>query len=1156
LQVLLNKLIDLDEYKKIEGYISENKFPITINGVLGSAKAHLISALHAHTKKSCVILTSNELNTKRIYEDIKNFGIENVRMYPSKDVFFYNAEAYSFDIIDKRIEVMNVLMADRPCIVIMSADALLDKIVKKEEFKRYIKNIAVGDKVEFEKFISELIYMGYERVEMVEGKGEFAVRGGIVDIFPVAASNMLRIEFWDDDIDSIREVNPDTQRSLEKLDRVVINPAKDIVFDKERLDFAIEKIKQERDSNVRAKDIDIMIDNMENSFRLTHSEKLVNYLYEDNELTNILSYFSSSPLVFLDEPVKVKQKCEIEYNSFADIMKEKLMQGTILPSQLDIRYKHEYALDTLNKYDLINMTLLYGDSQLTRESQDVNMKVKSIDTFSKNFKVLDDNLRHYKDMKYHIILYTRNTTSMNNIKEELREQGFSVNICLEEDVKLEAGVIHLVKGNLNTGFEYPEIKLVVLSEQDIFAESSKKNRKLRKTKGKKIESFTDLKLGDYVVHDQHGIGIYKGIEKITVENTVKDYIKIEYRDGGCLYISISQMDYIQKYIGSEGKAPKVNKLDTAEWKNTKQKVKKSVTDLAEKLVKLYAERQKVEGHAFSQDNEWQVQFEDEFPYIETDDQLIAIDEIKKDMESTKVMDRLLCGDVGYGKTEVAIRAAFKSLQDGKQVAVLAPTTILVEQHFKTFAERMKDFPIKIEHLSRFRSAKEQKVSIKKMENGLSDLLIGTHRILSQDIKFKDLGLIVIDEEQRFGVLQKEKLKNIQKNVDVLSLSATPIPRTLHMSLSGIRDMSILEEAPRERQPIQTYVIEYEETLIKNAIYKEVGRGGQVYYLYNRVGSIYEAAEKLRTLMPEINIVHAHGQMNKRELEAIMEEFILGKIDVLVATSIIETGLDIPNVNTIIIHDADRMGLAQLYQLRGRVGRSSRIAYAYLMYKKEKVLKDTAEKRLNAIKEFTELGSGFKIAMRDLEIRGAGNLLGSEQHGHMVTVGYDMYYKILDEAVRELKGEITFGKKEITIDINVNAYIPDNFIQNEMQKIEIYKKIASVSCLEDMYEIEEEIEDRYGNIPDTVDNLLHIALMKSHANIVGIRSIIQKGTNVIIDFYEDANFDMEKLLEIIKKHSRNLSYTNIKKAYLTYKIEKGKSEKEIIKQLMGIMKNIE
>ncbi|HCC07144.1 MAG TPA: transcription-repair coupling factor [Clostridiales bacterium] len=1156
MQVVLNEINNLKEYKKINEKITENKFPITINGVLGSAKAHLISALYEHTKKSCVILTSNELNVKRIYEDIKNFGIENVRMYPCKDVFFYNAEAYSFDIIDKRIEVMNVLMSDKPCIIIMSADALLDKIVRREKFEKYVKSIAVGDKVEFEKFISELIYMGYERAEMVESKGEFAVRGGIVDIYPVAANNMLRIEFWDDDIDSIREVNPDTQRSLEKLDKAIINPAKDIVFDKERLDKAIEKIKQERDSNTPTKDINIMIDTLKNSFRLTHSEKLVNYLYDDSELTNILSYFSTSPLVFLDEPMKVKQKCEIEYNSFTDIMKERLLQGAILPSQLNIRYKYEDAIEILNKYNLINMTLLYGDGQLAGGEQEVNMKVKSIDSFSKNFKVLDDNLKHYKDMNYCIVLYTRNATSMNNMKEELRGRGFNVNEILQEDEKLDAGAIYLAKGNLNTGFEYPEIKFVVLSEYDIFVESNKKNRKTRKTKGKKIESFTDLKLGDYVVHDQHGIGIYKGIEKITVEDTVKDYIKIEYRDGGSLYISISQMDYIQKYIGSEGKGPKVNKLDTAEWKNTKQKVKKSVADLAEKLVKLYAERQKIQGYAFSQDNEWQVRFEDEFPYIETDDQLVAIEEIKKDMESTRVMDRLLCGDVGYGKTEVAIRAAFKSLQDGKQVAILAPTTILVEQHFKTFTERMKDFPVKIEHLSRFRSAKEQKEAIKKMENGLSDLLIGTHRILSQDIKFKDLGLIVIDEEQRFGVLQKEKLKNIQKNVDVLSLSATPIPRTLHMSLSGIRDMSILEEAPRERQPIQTYVIEHEDTLVKNAIYKEVGRGGQVYYLYNRVGSINQVTEKLRGLMPEINIVHAHGQMNKRELEVIMEEFILGKIDVLVATSIIETGLDIPNVNTIIIHDADKMGLAQLYQLRGRVGRSSRIAYAYLMYKKEKVLKDTAEKRLNAIKEFTELGSGFKIAMRDLEIRGAGNLLGSEQHGHMETVGYDMYYKILDEAVRELKGEITFSKKDISIDINVNAYIPDNFIKVEMQKIEIYKKIASIRSLEDMREIEEEIEDRYGNIPDSVYNLLHIALMKSHASIVGIRSIIQKGTNIIIDFYEDASFDMEKLLEIIKKHSRKLSYTNMKKAYLTYVIEKGKVEKEIIKELTGIMENIE
>ena len=1158
MEIILSEINNLKEYKKIKESIKNKKFPLEISGVLGASKAHLISALFKECGKSCVILTSNELNAKKIYEDMKNFEIENIRIYPSKDVFFYNAEAYSLDIMDKRIEAMNMLMRDEPCVVIMSADALLDKIIVKNMFKEHIKDIAVGDKLEFEKLILELVYMGYERVESVENKGEFAIRGGIVDIYPIAAASMLRIEFWDDEVDSIREVKLDTQRSQEKLDKIKINPAKDILFGKDRLYVAIEKIKEERDSSKHTKEksyINNMIESLENNVRLINAERLVNYLYDQSELTNILGYFSDAPLVFVDQPIKVKQKCEIEYSQFMEIMEEKLTKGMILPSQIEIRYSYDDIRKALAMQNTINMSVLYDNIVYENESEVINVKVKAIDTFTKNFKLLEDNLKFYRENQYKILLYTRNITSMNNLKEELSKQGFSVKVLSEEDRKLQSNVIYIAKGTLNTGFEYSDIKMVVISEKDIFAEISKRKFKGRKIKGKKIESFTDLKLGDYVVHDQHGIGMYKGIEKITVENTAKDYIKIEYRDGGLLYIGISQMDYIQKFIGTEGKVPKINKLDTAEWKNAKQKVKKSVADLAEKLVKLYAERQKVVGYAFSQDNDWQANFEDEFPYVETDDQLVAVEEIKKDMESTKVMDRLLCGDVGYGKTEVAIRAIFKAIQDGKQVAVLGPTTILVEQHFKTFTERMKDYPIKIEHLSRFRSPKEQKESIKRMENGLSDILIGTHRILSKDIKFKNLGLIIIDEEQRFGVLQKEKLKNIQKNVEVLSLSATPIPRTLHMSLSGIRDMSILEEAPRERQPIQTYVIEHDDTLVKNAIYKEVGRGGQVYYLYNRVNNIDKVTEQLIGLLPEINIVHAHGQMNKKELESIMEDFVLGKIDVLVATSIIETGLDIPNVNTIIIHDADKMGLAQLYQLRGRVGRSNRIAYAYLTYKKDKVLNDSAEKRLNAIKEFTELGSGFKIAMRDLEIRGAGNLLGSEQHGHMETVGYDMYCKILDEAVRELKGEIVGEKHDITIDINVNAYISDDLIQNEMQKIEIYKKIASIKNKQDMYEVEEEIEDRYGNIPPATYNLLYIALMKSHATNIGVRGIIQKGTSIIIDFYENASFDMGKLIEMIKVRSKSLSYTTIKKAYLTYKVDKGMDDKGIIWDLMEIMEGI-
>ncbi len=1168
MKTILSELSNLEEYNKIRQNIQTNKFPIIINGVLGSAKAHLICALVEQENRNIVILTSNELNAKRLHDDIKNFTDVNVRIYPSKDVFFYNADAYSFDIIEQRIEVMSMLSKGERGIVIMSSDALLDKMARKDIFTQYVKKITVGDTIKFDELIESLVYMGYERADIVDSKGEFAIRGGIIDIFPVAANNMIRIEFWDDDVDSIREVDFETQRSVEKLNSVEINPAKDILFDKSKFEKAIEALKKEKDEYLSSiKNIELlglakekigaMVNEIENNLKVQHSEKLINYLYSKDETVCILDYLMKDAIVFLDEPVKVKQKYEIESKSFQEVMKDKLSMGGILPSQVMIRYNIDEATEKLARCNIIQMSTLYDSAYEINDTEVITVKTKGIDTFSKNFKALEDNLNYYKQHGYKIMLYTKTTVSMNNIKEELGKAGFSISVMDDDTQNLEARVINITLGNLNTGFEYLDTKFIVLSEKDIFTDVDKKRLKRnRKIKGKKIESFTDLKVGDYIVHDQHGIGIYQGIEKIKVENVVKDYIKIEYRDGGNLYIGISQMDMIQKYIGSDGKMPKINKLDTVEWKNAKQKVKKSVEGLAQKLVQLYAERQKTKGYAFAKDNDWQDQFEDAFPYVETDDQLIAIEDIKKDMESERVMDRLICGDVGYGKTEVAIRAAFKAVQEGKQVAILGPTTILVEQHYKTFTERMKDFPIKIEHLSRFRTLKEQKESIKRIEQGLSDILIGTHRILSQDIKFRDLGLIIIDEEQRFGVLQKEKLKNLQTNVDVISLSATPIPRTLHMSLSGIRDMSLLEEAPRERQPIQTYVIEHDETMVRNAIYKEIGRGGQVYYLYNRVASIDQVTENLKTMMPEVNIVHAHGQMNKKELEAIMEDFVLGKVDVLVATSIIETGLDIPNVNTIVIHDADKMGLAQLYQLRGRVGRSSRIAYAYLLYKKDKVLREDAEKRLKAIKEFTELGSGFKIAMRDLEIRGAGNLLGAEQHGHMETVGYDMYCKILDESVRELKGEIIKPKSDIVIDININAFIPDSYIPNEMQKIEIYKKIAAIKSMEDRYEVEEEIEDRYGNIPEAVQNLIYIALMKSYAIKVGVASIIQKVGNIVIDFGDGAIFDMLKLVELIKKNSNKLSYTNIKKSYLTYKVDKSQKEQDFVKEISDIFTSIE
>ena len=746
-----------------------------------------------------------------------------------------------------------------------------------------------------------------------------------------------------------------------------------------------------------------------------------------------------------------------------------------------------------------------------------------------------DEVKYLKDEDYRIVIFGGGESRCQRIASELSDRGINAALVGEgqEFVPVKGGV-YICRGRLSKGFEYSDIKFAVFSLSELTGEQGLKRRKKRVKKGKAIESFTDLKVGDYVVHESHGIGVYRGLENISVDGINKDYLKISYRGGSNLFVPVNQMDLVQKYIGSDGARPKLSKLGGPDWGKMKSKVRAAVAILAEDLVEVYAKRQAAEGFKYSPDTTWQREFEESFDYTETDDQLNAIEDIKRDMESGKVMDRLVCGDVGYGKTEVAIRAAFKTVQDGKQVAYLVPTTILAQQHYSTFTKRMAAYPVQIELLNRFRTASEQKQTLKNLETGMADIVIGTHRLLSKDVKFKDLGLIIVDEEQRFGVAHKEKLKRIKENVNVLTLTATPIPRTLHMSLSGIRDMSLLEEPPEERLPVQTFVMESNEQSVRDAIHRELARGGQVYYLHNRIDNIYEAAARIQKLVPEARVQYAHGRMSERELEGIMEEFIDGDTDVLVCTTIIETGLDIPNVNTIIIQDADRMGLSQLYQLRGRVGRSNRTSYAYFMYRRDKVLQEVAEKRLQTIREFTEFGSGFKIAMRDLEIRGAGSLLGAEQHGHMETVGYDMYCKLLDEAVCKLKGVDRSESFETTIDISVNAYIPGYYIENEEQRLEIYKKISLIDSQESFYDIQEEIEDRFGTMPKSVQTLLDVALVKSEAHNLGIVSVAEKQKNIVVTFKSNAGVDTERITQMLMAKNSPYMFTAAEEPYITIK----------------------
>ena len=782
-----------------------------------------------------------------------------------------------------------------------------------------------------------------------------------------------------------------------------------------------------------------------------------------------------------------------------------------------------------------------------------SLQVKTVNPYNSSFELLTRDLKKLKRTGYRVILVSGSRTRAKRLAEDLRDYDLSSFYSEEMERQVNPGEIMVTCGYIAEGYEYPMLKFTVISESDIFGK--KKKKKKRKTyEGKKIQEFAELKPGDYVVHENHGLGIYQGIEKVEVDAVTRDYMKISYADGGILYIPVTQMDLIQKYAGADAKPPKLNKLGTPQWKKTKGQVKKAVQLIAKDLVKLYATRQQTEGYVYGPDTVWQREFEEMFPFEETEDQLRAIEDTKKDMESTKIMDRLICGDVGYGKTEIAIRAAFKAVQEGKQVVYLVPTTILAQQHYNTFIQRFKDFPVRVDLMSRFRTQAQQKKTVEDLKKGLVDIVIGTHRVLSKDVGYKDLGLLIIDEEQRFGVTHKEKIKKLRENIDVLTLTATPIPRTLHMSLIGIRDMSVLEEAPMDRMPIQTYVMEYNDEMVREAIERELARGGQVYYVYNRVENIADVALRVQKLVPDARVSYAHGQMNEHQLEDIMYDFINGDIDVLVSTTIIETGLDIANANTMIIQDADRFGLSQLYQLRGRVGRSNRMAYAFLLYQRDKMLKEVAEKRLAAIREFTDLGSGFKIAMRDLEIRGAGNLLGESQSGHMAAVGYDLYCKMLNEAVSQLKGEKEEADYATTIDLDIDVFIPESYIKNEYQKLDIYKRIATIETEEEMDDMTEELIDRFGDLPKKVQQLLHIAALKSLAHSAYITAIEQKGKDYKFILYEKANLDPAKIPALLKKYGNNMTFKAEAVPYFLYQ-KKGRSGKEKGENVLQMLREI-
>lgn len=1145
MEAFVSPLKSLNEFNEICTALGKEKGMVQVSGCIDAQKTHLIYG--AGERFDCrVIVTYSEIRAKEIYENYRFFD-KKVLLYPARDLIFYNADIHSNLITGKRIAVLKALAEREDVTVVTTMGGCMDHLLPLKYLREQILSTTSESTVDIDEMKEQLTAMGYERVHQVEGTGQFAVRGGIIDIYPLTEENPVRIELWGDEVDSLRSFDVESQRSIENLEQIRIYPANEVIADKDKVAAAIrmmekevgplyEKFRKEMKTEEAYRLKSLLEETKEKllDFGGTMSlDGLVDYLYD--EKMSFVDYFADRNTLFvLDEPHRLMEEGHVIENEFRESMSNRLEKGYVMPGQMGVLYGCQEIVGKLNRTVCMGLCTLELPQRQWQTGRRFSLDVRSINPYNNSFDLLIKDLKRWKKEGYQIILLSGSRTRAKRLADDLLEH--ELNSFYTEDMEREVrpGEILVAYGNTNKGYEYPLIKFAVISESDIFGKEKRKKKKRKTYEGQKIQSFAELSVGDYVVHENHGLGVYKGIEKIEIDKVMKDYMKIEYAGASNLYILATQLDMIQKYADADAKKPKLNKLGTQEWGKTKSRVRGAVKDIAKDLVELYAVRQQKEGFVYGEDTVWQREFEETFPFEETEDQLLAIEAAKQDMESTKIMDRLICGDVGYGKTEIAIRVAFKAAQEGKQVVYLVPTTILAQQHYNTFVQRMKDFPVRVDLLCRFCTTAEQKKTVTDLKKGLVDIVIGTHRVLSKDIEFKDLGVLIIDEEQRFGVTHKEKIKKLKENVDVLTLTATPIPRTLHMSLIGIRDMSVLEEAPMERMPIQTYVMEYNDEMIREAISRELARGGQVYYVYNRVNTIVEMTNTIAKLMPEGNVAFAHGQMKERELEKIMYDFINGEIDVLVSTTIIETGLDISNVNTMIIHDADNMGLSQLYQLRGRVGRSNRTAYAFLMYKRNKMLKEVAEKRLHAIREFTDLGSGFKIAMRDLEIRGAGNLLGAQQHGHMELVGYDLYCKMLNQAVKELKGEKDPEESfDTTIDIDIDAYIPEKYIRNEAQKLDIYKRIAGIENEEEYDDMLEELMDRFGETPKSVQNLLMIAYLKAVAHSIYLTEVAQKGDYIKFVMFEKAKVDAKKIEALVNKSKGKIKFTVDTNPYFLY-----------------------
>lgn len=1158
---LIDPLDNLKPYIDLKKDIEDRISPIGTYGIIEENYGHIIYGIINSFNKQNLIITYDDLRARNIYQSLKGLGEKEVYILPRRELLLYDIDALSNETTSDRLNILSKLVEGSSITIVATTDTLLDQIMSKDIYEENSFEFKLEDSLDLDRLVKIFIDGGYERVPMVEGTGQFSLRGGIIDFFPADKDLPYRIELFDDEIDSIRSFDPMGQRSIDILDRGKITPVREVLIleqyaesIKNNLSKDMERLK----SNLSFKDLEI--DRMNKKF-IGYIEKLEQGLYISNRdliipyipgkyLSNIVEYLKEDSLIFIDEPRRIDDRISFLEDNFTIKYSDLYEIGELLYEHKDIYNHYEDIQRILKKKQIVFNSALLTSSKNFEARTIHNFKVKSSQDYHNKIEILKDDIEDLRYRGYKISILSGTMDRARRLSALLLEKGIESVVVQERNRIIKTSELLITEGNLEGGFEYPDIKFAIISDKDIFGSTKRKRKKIRKEKKSQV-SFTDLNVGDFVVHENHGIGQYEGVEQLDIQGIKKDYLTISYRGQDKLYVPIDQMSLIQKYIGADGIKPKINKLASVEWAKTKQKAKKAVEDMAEELLELYAKREELEGFKFSEDNDWQRQFEDIFPYEETDGQLRSIEEIKKDMESSKPMDRLLCGDVGYGKTEVALRAAFKAVLDGKQVAFLVPTTILAQQHYNTIMERFSNFPVKLSLLSRFKSKAQQNLEIENIRKGQVDIVVGTHRLLSKDVVFKDLGLLIIDEEQRFGVKHKEVLKQLKESIDVLTLTATPIPRTLHMSLSGIRDMSVIEDPPEERYPVQTYVVEYNPQMIRDAILKEINRDGQVYFVYNRVGSIDKMAADLKKLVPEANFAVAHGQMGEKALEKVMVGFYEKEYDVLVCTTIIETGLDIPNVNTIIIYDADKMGLSQLYQLRGRVGRSNRIGYGYFTYGENKVLTEIAEKRLRAIKEFTEFGSGFKIAMRDLEIRGAGNLLGLQQHGQIEAIGYDLYVKYLNEAIMRLKGREVEILEDTLIDLDLDGYIRDRYIKDEEQKIEVYKKIAAISDIVDYRELLDELIDRFGEPPKEVENLMEISYLRALGSRNKIKNIAQKGREVLIEFSTVDKLSPELIHLLSTKYNRSISFNVSATPSFKYRIKS-----DVIKDLKILLEEID